>query len=89
MYKVVIDKLATGLFLDTGASINKESAVGVLINSENIIELIEIIPISEFYQKTEEGPNKKISKSQAFELYSEIIKTQNDSIKIKSNEKIK
>ena len=40
MYKVVIDKLATGLFLDTGSNINKESAVGILINSENIMELI-------------------------------------------------
>lgn len=87
MYKVVIDKLATGLFLDTGANINKESAVGILINSENIIDLIENIPISEFYQKSEEGPNKKISKIQAFELYREIIEAQNDATKIKSNER--
>ena len=62
MYKVVIDKLATGLFLDTGANINKESAVGILINSENIMDLIENIPVSEFYQKSEEGPNKKFLK---------------------------
>ena len=49
MYKVVIDKLATGLFLDTGANIKKESAVGILINSENIMELIENIIFHELF----------------------------------------
>ena len=80
MYKAVIDKLVTGLFLDTGASINKEDAIGVLINTENIIDLIQNIPISEFYIKTEEK-NKMISKTEAFELYNDIILSQNDSKK--------
>ena len=76
MYKAVIDKLVTGLFLDTGSSINKEDAIGILINTENIIDLIQNIPISEFYIKTEEE-NKVISKNEAFELYNEISKVQN------------
>ena len=42
----------------------------------NIIDLIQNIPISEFYIKTEEE-NKVISKNEAFELYNEISKVQN------------
>lgn len=71
MYKAIIDRGETYLFFDKGTDDidYKKDIMGFLINTENIIDLIKNIPISQYYVKEIDGSNKLVTKSQAMWLY--------------------
>ena len=84
MFLAFITNNVTYLFKDTNEELffNSEEPkkpynapiIGALLNDENIIELIDSIPISQFYVEDFQNHGKKISKVAALELYENIIK---------------
>ena len=84
MFKILISNGITALFNDTGIDgIDNNSMIGFLINTDGIKELVESIPVSNYYINDFKNSKRKITKQQAFMLYDEIIKNQNMKEKIK------
>lgn len=79
MYKIIIDRGETYLFVDNGTEeINeKKDLIGFLVNTENIIDLIKNLPVSKYYVKDLDGSNKSVSENQAIWLYQQLIGLQN------------
>lgn len=88
MYNAVIDNGSTYLFLDNGSEdVYSGDMSGFLINNNNIINLMEALPIKQYYLRTKDRrlssdlDNKKdqsyflamISKEQAYYLYQQLI----------------
>lgn len=73
MYNAIIDKGATFLLLDNGSpNVYDGDMSGFLINNSNIINLMNALPIRQYYAWTKEEPIK-ISKEQAKHLYQQLI----------------
>lgn len=81
MYNAIIDGSVTYLYLDEE---NKEvydcEMSGFLINNENIINLMESIPVKQYYARTRQSDNPriKITKEQAYYLYQCVIDYNNN-----------
>lgn len=74
MYNVVIDNGSTYLFLDNGNDDAYSGDIsGLLINNNNIINLMDTLPIKQYYLRTKEDIRTKISKEQAYYLYQQLI----------------
>lgn len=77
MFTVVIKKELTCIFngvLNDGIDSYRDDMVGFFINSHGIKELIDSIPVGQFYINDLETPYRKVTKEQAFFLYDEILK---------------
>ena len=74
MYNAVIDNGSTFLFLDNGnEDVYDGDMSGFLINNSNIINLMESLPIKQYYLRTKEDIRTKITKEQAYYLYNQLI----------------
>lgn len=74
MYNAIIDNGETYLCLDTGTEdVYNGIMSGFLINNENIINLMELIPIKQYYVRTNKDLRRKITKEQAYYLYQNLI----------------
>ncbi len=74
MYNAVIDNGSTYLFLDNGNDdVYSGDISGFLINNNNIINLMDALPIKQYYLRTKEDIRTKISKEQAYYLYQQLI----------------
>ena len=63
MYNAVIDNGSTYLFLDNGNNdVYSGDISGFLINNNNIINLMDVLPIKQYYLRTKEDVRTKISK---------------------------
>ena len=83
MYNAIIDGGTTFLFLDNGSDdVYKGEMSGFLINNDNIINLMENIPIKQYYVSPPKGNISKISKEQAYYLYQQVIDYNNNKEKL-------
>lgn len=79
MYNAIIDNGSTYLYLDNGSEdVYKGDMSGFLINNYNIINLMESLPIKQYYLRTKEDIRTKISKEQAYYLYQQLIDYNNN-----------
>ncbi len=79
MYNAVIDNGCTYLFLDNGNDdVYSGIMSGFLINNSNIINLMEALPIKQYYLVKKEDIRTKISKEQAYYLYQQLIHYNNN-----------
>ena len=80
MFKLIIDNSISALFNDNGLDTRDNNDImGFLINDNGIKEIVDSLPISRYYINTRnvETGIKEISKEQAFMVYDEIIKYNN------------
>ena len=74
MYNAIIDNGETYLYLDTGTEDVYDGIMsGFLINNENIINLMELMPIKQYYVRTNKNIKRKITKEQANYKYQKLI----------------
>lgn len=79
MYNAIIDSGTTFLFLDNGSDdVYKGEMSGFLINNDNIINLMDLLPIKQYYVSPPKENIRKISKEQAYYLYQQVIDYNNN-----------
>lgn len=80
MYKAVIDSEVTYFFVDDGKDeIDSTTKIeGYLMNDENIINIVNSMPINQFYVQ---HPITKITKEQAISLYQKILDNKDQNLK--------
>ena len=86
MYNILIDGGISYIMKDTNSfEFEPKNMLGFFINNKEIIDIINNLPIKNFYINSIDGYFEKITKEKAFLIYNKIIDSHNEELILKKS----